>query len=119
MAMANIDLELISQFQEDGAVLLKNAFEPKWIALAEKVIQKTMDNPSEFSEMLKPNENEGGYFNDYCNWQQIPELIDFVHHSPAAQIVGQLMKSKIRYASYVPKVKFVKMIAVLRCLTFK
>lgn len=95
--MANIDLKLISQFQEDGAVLLKNAFEPKWIALAEKVIQKTMDNPSEFSEMLRPNENEGGYFNDYCNWQHIPELIDFIHHSPAAQIVGQLMNSKIRY----------------------
>ena len=91
-----IEPELIDRFQNDGAVLLKNVFETKWVDLAEKIIQKTMENPSKFSEMLRPNENEGGYFNDYCNWKQIPELIDFVHHSPAASIVGQLMNSKIR-----------------------
>merc|ERR1712156_43080 len=44
--------------------------------------------------MLRPNENEGGYFNDYCNWQSIPEIKDFVQNSPAASIVGQLMKCK-------------------------
>ena len=61
------------------------------------LIKVTMDNPSSFSEMLRPNENEGGYFNDYCNWQSIPEIKDFVQNSPAASIVGQLMKCKFRY----------------------
>ena len=92
-----IEPELVRQFQDNGAVLLKNVFEPKWVKLAETVIRKTMENPSDFSEMLRPNANEGGYFNDYCNWKEIPELIDFVYHSPAASIVGQLMNSKIRY----------------------
>ena len=91
-----IDPELIRQFQENGAVFLKNVFDKKWVNLAENIIRKTMENPSEFSEMLKPNVNEGGYFNDYCNWKQIPELIDFMYNSPAASIVGQLMNSKIR-----------------------
>ena len=88
--------EQIEQFQNDGAVLLKGVFDKKWVNLAKRAIKVTMDKPSSFSEMLRPNENEGGYFNDYCNWQKIPEIVEFVHDSPAASIVGQLMKCKLR-----------------------
>ena len=44
----------------------------------------------------RPIENEGAYFNDYCNWTRIPELIDYVNNSPAAEVVAQLMKSDLR-----------------------
>lgn len=91
-----ISSELIEAFQEDGAVLLKGVFDDKWIQMAAEAIRKTMQNPSEFSEMLRPVAGQGGYFNDYCNWTQIPEIVDFVYHSPAAGIVGQLMKCKFR-----------------------
>ena len=91
-----ISKEQIDQFQNDGAILLKGVFDDKWVELAKRAIKVTMENPSSFSEMLRPNENEGGYFNDYCNWQKIPEIIDYVQNSPAASIVGQLMKCKFR-----------------------
>lgn len=91
-----ISQELIAQFQENGAVLLKGVFDDKWVELARESIRKTMENPSEFSEMLRPEVGQGGYFNDYCNWTQIPEIVDYVYNSPAASLVGQLMKCKFR-----------------------
>ena len=54
-----ISQDKIEQFQNDGAVHLKNVFDEKWVEKVSLAIQKTMENPSEFSEMLRPQENEG------------------------------------------------------------
>ncbi|KAJ9575249.1 hypothetical protein L9F63_025801, partial [Diploptera punctata] len=40
----------------------------------------------------RTGENTGTYFNDYCNWKKIPEFQEFVEHSPAAEIAGNLME---------------------------
>lgn len=59
MSEITLSSEQIEQFQEDGAILLKGIFDKKWVDLAASAIKKTMDNPSPFSEMLRPNQNEG------------------------------------------------------------
>ena len=38
--------------------------------------------------------SQGAYFNDYCNWEKIPQFRDFVFNSPAAEIAATLMRSK-------------------------
>ena len=86
----------IEEFESNGAILLKGVFDAKWVDVAQAGIRRTMEDPSEKSEMLRPVANEGGYFNDYCNWRKFPELVDYVYNSPAASIVGQLMKCKFR-----------------------
>ena len=48
-----------------------------------------------FSECLRGESGSGSYFNDYCNWQNIPEFRDLIYDSPAAQVAGKLMKSKV------------------------
>ena len=48
-----------------------------------------------FSECLRGESGGGSYFNDYCNWQNIPEFRDLIYDSPAAQVAGKLMKSKV------------------------
>ena len=47
------------------------------------------------SERLRTGKGPGYYFNDYCNWQKIEEFKDFAFNSPAGQIAGKLMKSKV------------------------
>jgi len=39
--------------------------------------------------------SSGTYFNDYCNWKKIPEFQEYVHNSPAAELAGTLMCSKV------------------------
>ncbi|KAK4297526.1 hypothetical protein Pmani_030063 [Petrolisthes manimaculis] len=43
--------------------------------------------------VLQVNEGEGGYFNDYCNWDWIEEFSKYVWESPAAALAARLMKS--------------------------
>ena len=48
-----------------------------------------------YSENLRAAGGDGFYFNDYCNWQRIPQFKDYVFNSPAAQIAKKLMKSEV------------------------
>ena len=41
------------------------------------------------------DENEGAYFNDYCNWEKIPQFKKYIMESPAAEIAGRLMESQV------------------------
>ncbi|XP_070565051.1 probable phytanoyl-CoA dioxygenase [Ptychodera flava] len=86
--------DIIREYEENGAVCLRGVFNNYWVDMARKGIEKTLANPSQYSENLKGPTGPGRYFNDYCNWKKIEELEKFVFESPAAEIVGKLMKSK-------------------------
>ena len=95
MSSFKISEELVEKFQKDGAVYIPNFFDKKWIEAARIGIKNVMANPSKYGENLRPVENEGAYFNDYCNWRNFPELVEYVYNSPAAELVAQLMKSDV------------------------
>ena len=44
------------------------------------------------SENLREGE-DGRFFDDYCNWQRIPELETVIRTSPAAEVASDLMQS--------------------------
>ena len=56
---ALVTQEQIEQFQVDGAILVKGVFDEKWLSMAQAAIKNTMENPSQFSEMLRPVANQG------------------------------------------------------------
>ncbi|KAF8788805.1 hypothetical protein HNY73_006810 [Argiope bruennichi] len=89
-----IDPKLIDEYEQNGAVLLKDVFDPFWIDLVHDGIEKILADPSCYSEKLKGKTGDGHYFDDYCNWQRIEEFKKFALESPAAAIVGTLTKSK-------------------------
>ena len=41
------------------------------------------------------HENEGRFFEDYCNWERIGEFKDCIFNSPGAQIVAEATNSKV------------------------
>lgn len=87
----------VESFVENGAVLLRNVFSEPWLDTISRGIQDNLKKPSPFSERLRtPQGNGGFFFNDYCNWQNIPEFRDLARHSPAAEIACRLMRSKVR-----------------------
>ena len=95
-AFVEIADQIIQQYKRDGAIVLRNVFDQEWIDKVKIGIQKSMENPSPNRETLRPLENEGAYFNDYCNWRKIPEIEDYIRNSPAASIAGQLMDCGFR-----------------------
>ncbi len=83
----------IDTFQRDGVVLIKGLF-ADYVEKIRAGIETNMSEPGEYAaENLK--EGEGGrFFDDYCNWKRIPEFVDVVENSPAAEVAADIMQSK-------------------------
>ena len=88
-----IDQATKDAFARDGAVLLRGVFAPHVETIAAG-IERNMAEPGDYAaENLKPGE-PGRFFDDYCNWRRIPEFVEVIETSPAAQIAAEIMGSE-------------------------
>ena len=82
----------IDRYRRDGVVLVKALFKDQVETLRQGV-EANMAAPSEYgSENLKAGEG-GRFFDDYCNWQRIPQFGDVIRSSAAAEVAADLMQS--------------------------
>ena len=79
-------------YQKHGALIIKNVFKP-WINILREGFEKVLKKPGPHARENVKNE-EGRFFEDYCNWQRISEFQKFAEESPAAQIVAEATESK-------------------------
>jgi ectoine hydroxylase-related dioxygenase (phytanoyl-CoA dioxygenase family) len=84
----------IEDFKRDGAVCLRGLFKD-WVEIIAEGIERNMREPSAaVAAMEATKEGEPGrFFDDYCNWQRIPEFRKVVEESPAAEAAAQVMES--------------------------
>jgi ectoine hydroxylase-related dioxygenase (phytanoyl-CoA dioxygenase family) len=93
MQQAQITDTEVSQFQRDGAVCLRGVFRD-WIDLIGAGIERNMREPGTYAaESVRPGEN-GRFFDDYCNWERIPEFRTVIEESPCARIAATAMQSR-------------------------
>ena len=89
---APIESDIIDKFQEHGVTVLRGVFSD-WIETLQRGVERNMADPGPYTKGYTPEGGSGRFFGDYCNWQRIPEYKDFVCHSTAGAIAGQLMRS--------------------------
>mgnify|MGYP001162383609 CR=1 FL=1 len=82
----------IKEYQNDGVIIIKDVFKD-WIEPLRKGFQKVLDNPSKHGRENVTDDN-GRFFEDYCNWERIEEFKDCLFNSPGAQIVSEATNSK-------------------------
>ena len=83
----------IEAYRRDGSICLRGLFRP-WLETIEAGIERNMAEPGPYaSENLKPGE-PGRFFDDYCNWERIPEFRDVILRSPAAAVAAAVMGSR-------------------------
>ena len=88
-----IDRSQIEAFETDGVVLVKGLFRD-WVDVIRVGIERNMAEPGPYAaENLKPGET-GRFFDDYCNWNRIPEFEEVIRHSDAGRAAAQLMQSR-------------------------
>ncbi len=83
----------IDTYQKDGVVLVRDLFKDH-VDKIRKGIAANMASPSEFGNQanLKPGAR-GEFFDDYCNWNRIPEFEEVIYSSPVAEVAADLMQS--------------------------
>ncbi len=82
----------IADFQRDGAICLRGAFKD-WIGLIADGIARNQLEPGPYATNVVAAGEPGGFFDDYCNWERIPEFSSIVRESPAAAIATAVMQS--------------------------
>ena len=69
--------EQVNSYKQNGALVVRDIFKP-WINVLREGFEKVLKNPGPHArENINKNEN-GRFFEDYCNWHRIPELLIFL-----------------------------------------
>lgn len=79
-------------YQRDGVVLIKGLFADH-VDQLRAGIERNMADPGPYASENKRDGESGRFFDDYCNWNRIPEFEAVIKTSPAAEAAADLMGS--------------------------
>jgi len=85
----------VEEFQRSGAVCVRGVFDQNWLNELAAGVEKNFANPGPWNTVYTPEGKPGGFYDDYCNWQQIKEYEDFIKQSPAAELSARMMCSSV------------------------
>ena len=88
----SVEQSQISAYRADGAVLIKGLLHD-WVDIIRAGIERNMASPGPYgAENLKDGES-GRFFDDYCNWNRIPEFEKVIRESDVGAVAAKLMVS--------------------------
>ena len=88
-----LTINQIKDYQNFGVIIVKDVFK-NWLEPLRVGFQKVLDKPSKHGRENINDENNGRFFEDYCNWERVAEFKNCVFNSPAAKIVAEATSSK-------------------------
>jgi len=83
----------IDTYQRDGVVVIRGLFADH-VETLRAGIERNMSAPGPYASNNDKAGETGRFFDDYCNWDRIPEFREVIETAPAAQIAAELMRSK-------------------------
>ncbi|MBU2980918.1 phytanoyl-CoA dioxygenase family protein [Lentibacter algarum] len=83
----------INAFQRDGVTVIRGLFADH-VETLRRGIEANMQAPGPYASENKKEGQTGRFFDDYCNWERIPEFAEVIKTSPAAEVAADLMRSK-------------------------
>ncbi len=82
----------IDAYQADGAVVIPGLM-AEWVDTMAAGIEHNMTDPGPHVDELTRKGEPGRFFDDYCNWQRIPEFNAVATQSPLPQAAAEIMRS--------------------------
>lgn len=84
---------LVQDFARDGAVCVRGLFNAEELGWLREGIEANLAHPSPRGMVASRPDDPGRFFEDFCNWQDIPQFKRFIFDSPAAPLARRLMQS--------------------------
>jgi len=81
----------VAGYQRDGVGVLRGLFAGDWLDTLRDGVERNLAEPGPYAG--EHGEGQGRFFDDYCNWERIPEYRAFVYESPAAAVAAAVMQS--------------------------
>jgi len=88
----------VQAYEQDGAVCVRGLFSAGELATIERGIERNLAQPGALGQVASGSDDPGRFFEDFCNWQRIPEYETIIRTSRIAQVAGELMRShRVRF----------------------
>lgn len=91
--MAAIGDREVAAFERDGAVCLRGALGPEWVALITRGIERALREPGPYARVQSAPDDPGHFHTDYYMWRRVPELERFARDGPGGEIAARLLRS--------------------------
>jgi ectoine hydroxylase-related dioxygenase (phytanoyl-CoA dioxygenase family) len=83
--------DLAAAFARDGVVRVRAALDPDEVAVAARGIDAVLGRPGPLAIVASGDDDPGAFTEDFCRWQEIPEIERLARHSRIPQIAATLM----------------------------
>ena len=90
MPVSSSDIE---DYRRDGVVVVRGLFSDHLEQLRAGVA-RNMEEPGPYAAENLHAHEAGRFFDDYCNWQRIPEFREVIEASDVAEVAAALMQSE-------------------------
>jgi len=88
-----ISEDIVTQFQRDGAVCIRQLFRPHEIEELRAGIELNLAAPSPRAKIASGANDPGRFVEDFCNWRENPHYRRFIFDTALAPTAGRLMQS--------------------------
>ncbi|MEM9277209.1 MAG: phytanoyl-CoA dioxygenase family protein [Pseudomonadota bacterium] len=91
-AIRDLTAEEINTYERDGIVCLRQFFDADTVEMLREVVERDMKNPGPMA-LDVTRDGKGKFFGNTFVWKHYKELDDFIHNSPAGDIVSGILQS--------------------------
>ncbi len=84
--------DMIETFRRDGVVLVRGLFADH-VETLRAGVERNMAEPGPYASNNEKAGQTGRFFDDYCNWDRIPEFREVIQDPGVAEVAGALMES--------------------------
>lgn len=93
-AASLVTSDLIEAFARDGAVCIRGLFEKAQLEALAEGIEENLKHPSPRAKVASQPDDPGWFFEDFCNWQDVPAYRRFIFESGLGEVAARLMQSQ-------------------------
>lgn len=84
---------LAKAYALDGAVVVRGLLGADELELLHAGVARNLASPGPLAAVASPSDDPGEFFEDFCNYDRVPEYRALVAQSPMAAVAGRLMRS--------------------------
>lgn len=84
----------VEEFRRDGVTIVRGLFDADEVATIERGIERVLADPGPMFKVASQPDDPGRFVEDFCRWQEVPEIEQIARESRAADAARELMGSQ-------------------------
>jgi len=86
-----ITAETVADFARDGVACVRGALDASQVAAAVRAIDAVLARPGPLAQVASGSDDPGQFTEDFCRWQEVPEIEELARHSSLPEIAAALL----------------------------